>query len=133
MAEIIFKEECYKIMGCCFEVFNQFGYGLREKNYQKALEEVLYKQKIPFESQLYVPLKIDEKVIGKYYLDLLINDKIAVELKVGDHFLKRDIDQLYSYLKSKDLRLGILINFTSSGVKYKRILNLLPEYKSHES
>lgn len=124
MVEIIFKDECYKIMGCCFEVFNKFGYGLREKNYQKALEEVLTNQKISFASQLYVPLKINDKVIGKYYLDLLIDDKIAVELKVGDHFLKKDIEQLYSYLKSKSLKLGLLINFTSSGVKHKRILNI---------
>lgn len=124
MTEIIFKKECYEIIGCCFEVFNNFGYGLREKNYQKAVEEVLLSKKINFESQVYVPLKINDKVIGKFYLDLLIDKKIAIELKVGDHFLKKDIEQLFSYLKSKSLQLGLLINFTNTGVQYKRILNL---------
>ena len=124
MTDLIYKKECYDVVGCCFEVFNNFGYGLREKNYQKAVEEILSSKNINFESQVYVPLKINDKLIGKYYLDLLINNQIAVELKVGDHFLKKDIEQLYSYLKSKSLKLGILINFTSNGVQYKRILNL---------
>jgi len=123
--ELIYKDECYKIIGCCYEVYNSLGFGLREKAYQKALEEVLKKKDIDFESQLYVPISIDDKVIGKYYLDLIVGGIIAVELKVGDHFLTKDIDQLFSYLKSRDLKLGLLVNFTSNGVKYKRIVNLV--------
>lgn len=123
--DLIYKEECYQIIGYCYEVYNSLGYGLREKNYQKALEEILTREKVEFQSQLHVPIKLEEKKIGKYYLDLLIDDKIAVELKVGDHFLTKDIDQLFSYLKSKDLKLGLLVNFTSNGVKYKRIVNLV--------
>jgi len=124
MTDLIYKEECYQIIGCCFEVFNALGYGLREKNYQKALEESLAQHNLSFESQIYVPLKLNDKIIGKYYLDLLIDKKIAIELKAGDHFHKRDIEQLFSYLKSANLKLGLLINFTNSGVQYKRILNL---------
>ena len=111
-------------MGCCYEIYNSLGFGLREKNYQKALEEILAREKIEFQSQLHVPIKIEEKKIGLYYLDLLIDNKIAVELKVGDHFLTKDVSQLFSYLKSKDLKLGLLVNFTSNGVKYKRIVNI---------
>jgi GxxExxY protein len=122
--EIVFKDESYKVIGCCFEVYNQLGFGLREKNYQKALEAVLQNNNMTFDSQLYVPIKIGEKLVGKYYLDFIIDNKIALELKVGDHFLTKDIKQLYSYLKVKDLKLGIIVNFTSKGIKYKRILNL---------
>lgn len=125
MTEIICKNECYKIMGCCFEGFNALGPGHREKTYQKALEAILTKQGIGYESQLYVPVKIDEKIISKYYLDLLIEGKIAIELKTGDHFHKRDIVQLLSYLKSKKLLLGMLINFTFNGVQSKRIVNTI--------
>ncbi len=124
MTEIIYKDECYKIMGCCFEVFNDLGYGLREKAYQKALEEVMLKQGINFKSQLCVPIKVGEKTIGRYYLDILVEGKIALELKVGNHFHKRDIAQLYSYLKSKNILLGILVNVTSSGMESKRVLNI---------
>jgi len=124
MGKILYKEESYKIIGQCFEVFNQLGPGLREKNYQRALEELLKDQNVVFESQLYVPLKINDKIIGKYFLDLLIDKKIAIELKVGDHFFCRDIEQLFSYLKSSKLKLGIIVNFTFRGVKYKRVLNI---------
>jgi len=123
MTEIIYKELSYKIVGCRFDVYNELGFGHKEKYYQTATEEALRKGSLGFERQLYVPIKFKEKVVGKYYLDLLVEEKIVVELKVGDHFFRKDIEQILSYLKSKGLKLGILINFTSSGVKYKRIIN----------
>jgi GxxExxY protein len=121
--KVLYKKESYEIVGCCFEVFNQLGPGLREKNYQSGLEESLQEKNISFQSQLYVPLKVNDKLVGKYFLDLLVSDLIAIELKAGEHFYRRDIEQLFSYLKSANLKLGILVNFTSSGVKFKRILN----------
>jgi len=124
MDKIIYKDESYDIIGYCFEVFNQLGPGLREKNYQKALEELFKEKNFDFKSQLYVPIKINDKIIGKYFLDFIVDDKIALEIKSGNNFFKRDIDQLFSYLKSVDLKLGILVNFTSDGVKSKRILNI---------
>jgi len=124
MDKIIYKDESYEIVGCCFAVFNGLGPGLREKNYQKALEELFKQKNINFKSQLYVPIKLNDKIVGKYFLDFLIGDKIALEIKSGNNFYKRDIDQLYSYLKSANLCLGILINFMSNGVKSKRILNI---------
>jgi len=124
MTELVYKKECYEIVGCCYEVFNQFGFGLREKNYQKAIESVFDEKGIKYESQLYVPLKMNGKLIGKYFLDLFVFDKIAVELKVGNKFFERDIEQLRSYLKSKKIKLGLLVNFTSHGVEFMRVLNL---------
>lgn len=124
MTDIVYKEESYEIIGHCFEVFNALGHGLHEKNYQKALEESFSGKKVNFTAQLHVPLKFNDKVIGKYYLDFLIDDIIALELKVGDHFKTKDIEQLYAYLKSKNLKLGLLVYFTSKGVRYKRILNV---------
>lgn len=124
MDKIIYKDESYDLVGCCFEVFNKIGPGLREKNYQKAIEELFKEKNVDFKSQLYVPIKINDKIIGKYFLDFIIDDKIALEIKCGNNFFRRDIDQLHSYLKSAKLKLGILINFTSSGVKSKRILNI---------
>lgn len=124
MAELIFKDESYEIMGCCFEIFNNLGPGLRESSYQKALEKIFSERKISYKSQQYVPNKIGQKVVGRNYLDFLVDDKIAIEIKAGDHFFRKDIDQLYSYLKSTNLQLGLLINFTKDGVLSKRILNI---------
>ncbi|MFH1910312.1 MAG: GxxExxY protein [bacterium] len=122
---LIYKDECYQIIGYCYKVYNSLGSGLKEKNYQKALEQLLGENRIAFRSQFYVPLKLNGTVVGKYFLDFLVDDKIAIELKTGGHILKQDIDQLYAYLKACNLKLGLLINFTSDGVKYKRIVNLI--------
>ena len=65
-----------------------------------------------------------EKYDTQQALDFIIDDKIALEIKSGNNFFKRDIDQLFSYIKSANLKLGILVNFTSDGVKSKRILNI---------
>lgn len=124
MVDLIYKQECFEIIGCCYEVFDQVGPGLRENNYQRALEEVFKLKNINFESQLFIPLKIGDKTVGKYYLDFLVDEKIAIELKVGELFRRKDIEQLKNYLKPRKLKLGIIINFTSSGVNFKRILNL---------
>jgi len=65
-----------------------------------------------------------EKKVGHYFIDFLIDNKVVLEIKVGDRFPKRNIDQIFSYLRSSNLKLGILANFTSDGIKFKRILNL---------
>jgi len=110
-------------MGCCFNVFNKLGPGHREKVYQNALREEFESKKLNFKEQVYAPVQINGKTIGKNYFDFLILEKIVLELKKGDGFFRRDIEQLYSYLSASGLRLGIIINFTSNGVKHKRVLN----------
>lgn len=125
MTELVYKKECFEIIGCCFSAFNELGWGHREKTYQKAVEEFLRQKGFEIMGQLHVPIKIDGKTIGHHYIDILVDNKIAIELKVGDHFHKRDIDQLRSYLKSKKLLLGILVNFSSKGAVYLRVPNLI--------
>ena len=80
--------------------------------------------KIPFEEQLKVDLTFNGDKIGVYFLDFLIDNKIILELKKKDFFSKNDINQVYTYLKSTGLKLGIIAHFTSKGVRFRRILNL---------
>ena len=122
--KVLYPELSYRIVGISFEVFNKLGYGLREKNYYKALEEVFSREGLKFKKQVSADLKFDGKKIGKYFLDYIIEDKVVLEIKVGNHYDKENIKQIYDYLKSTDLQLGILINFTSKGIKSKRILNI---------
>ncbi len=63
-------------------------------------------------------------MVGRYYFDFLIEDKIILEIKVRNYFSKKDIEQLNSYLKATRLKLGIIAHFTRAGVKLKRIVNL---------
>ncbi len=121
--DLLFPDLSFQIVGCAFEVFNELGPGHSEKNYQKALAYIFKLRNIQFKEQVYYPLKFKEKVIGRGFLDFLVEDKIIVELKKDENFTKTSIDQVLNYLKTTDLKLAILINFTKQGVKFKRIIN----------
>lgn len=121
---LIEPELSYKIVGCAFDVYNSIGLGLRELHYQRALSESMRRRGLQFIEQFPVDLYFKDSKIGKYYLDFLVDGKIVVEIKRGDYFAKTNIEQALGYLKSLNLRLGLLINFTSTGVRYKRIVNL---------
>lgn len=86
--------------------------------------EAFVKQKLNFSEQVDFPLKYGEKIIGRNFLDFLVDNKIVVEIKKGEHFSKTNIDQVKEYLKVGDLNLAILINFGIQGVALKRIINL---------
>ncbi len=124
MTKLIYKKLCFKIVGVLYNVFNQIGGGHRESFYHKAIGVELEDKKIKFESELYHPIYYKEKLIGKIYLDFLIENKVVLEIKRGEIFKPQDIKQVYEYLISKNLKLGILANFTKNKVRYKRILNL---------
>jgi len=114
----------YRIVGILFEVWNEIGYSHKEKYIEKAIAKSLIDNKIPFEEQLKVDLTFNGDKIGAYFLDFLIDNKIILELKKKDFFSKNDINQVYTYLKSTGLKLGIIAHFTSKGVRFRRILNL---------
>jgi GxxExxY protein len=122
--DLIYKDECYKIIGLIFEIFNGVGYGYKEKFYQNAVANSFTENKITFKKELKARVNFKGKEIGYYYFDFLVFNKIIIELKRKNYFSKKDIDQLYSYLKAMNLKLGILIYFTKNGIKYKRIVNL---------
>jgi len=122
--DLIYKDECYKILGLIFEVFNEVGYGHKEQFYQKAVAEIFKNSEVKFKEQLKAKVNFKGKEIGYYYFDFLVFDKIVIELKQRNYFSKKDIQQIYSYLKAAKLKLGILVYFTNSGVRFKRIVNV---------
>lgn len=124
MTELIYPDLSYKIVGVLFGVHNQLGGGHKEKYYCQAIKILLDKEKIKYQEQLKAPLIFEDKIIGNYFLDFLIDDTIILETKAGERFRKQDIDQVYAYLKSTNLKLGILANFTKGGIRFKRILNI---------
>ena len=121
--DILYPELSYKIVGCAFDVYNSIGSGHHEKYYQRALAEGFSAQNLSFSEQVNLPLKYKEKIIGRIFLDFLVDNKIVVEIKKGEHFSKTNIDQVMEYLKLSNLQLAILINFGIQGVVFKRIVN----------
>jgi len=122
--DLIYPELSYTIIGILFEVYNNLGPGYKEKYYQKAIAQTLKETGLFFKEQIYSPIVFKTNNIGSGYLDFLIEGKIILEIKSGEKFLRQNINQIYSYLKIKNLKLGILANFTKEGLKFRRILNL---------
>jgi GxxExxY protein len=122
--EIIFGDEVYEIIGMMYDVWNEIGFGHKEKFYQKAVGEIFRKNNKKFKEQLGLKVKMKGEEIGEYILDFLYEDQIVIELKQGDMFSKTNIKQIYAYLRATNLKLGLLINFTRTGIKFKRIVNL---------
>jgi GxxExxY protein len=121
---LIYEELSYKIVGLAYEVYNSLGEGLKEESYKLAYSTLLEKENIAFIRELYHPLKIRGDIVAKKFFDFLIHDKIVIEFKVGDRGYRNAYVQLLDYLKNSKYKLGLIIRFTSDGVKIKRIANI---------
>lgn len=121
--KLIFPELSYQIVGCLFNVFNELGPNRLEKFYQRAFNQEFIRQGIKFCEQVKSDVLFKGEVIGKTYLDFLVEDRIVLELKVGTYLKKEGFEQILEYLKNNDLRLGIIATFGKHGVKYYRVLN----------
>ena len=117
------SETTQKIIGCAFEVYNQLGYGLPERAYQAALAVCFEEHSLRYSREKYSIIKFGGKTIGKFYLDFLVEDKIAVELKVRIEQRQSDVSQLLNYLRSEKLNIGLLLIMTPKEVKIKRLIN----------
>ncbi|MFA4846058.1 MAG: GxxExxY protein [Patescibacteria group bacterium] len=120
----VYEEVSYRIIGCLYDVYNQLGSGLKEQVYQKAVGLKLSNDGFSFKEQVYVPIMYNGLRVGYRYLDLLVDGKIILELKSGSLFSRQNMDQTNEYLKLTGLQLAILANFSSNGVKIKRLVNL---------
>jgi len=110
--ELIYKEESYKIVGACFEVYREKGCGFLEPVYQECLEIELRLQGIPFVPQK--PLLLEYKgcpLRSKYQPDFVCYDRIVLELKAVAELTDEHRAQVLNYLKATGLRLGLLVNF----------------------
>jgi GxxExxY protein len=122
--DIIYPQEVFEIVGFMYDAWNKLGYGHKESFYEKAVAEIFRKNNKEFKEQLRCKLKLGEKDLGLYIFDFVYEEKIVVELKQGEIFSKQNINQIYAYLKATGLKLGLLVNFTRKGVKFKRIINI---------
>jgi GxxExxY protein len=123
MAVLVYPELSYKIVGVLYSVYNRLGYGYQEKYYQRAVAKELEKARLHYRRERKVVIKYRGTIIWRYFIDFVVKDKIVVELKIANDFYKKDMVQVLAYLKSTDMKLGILFIFTKYGLKFKRIVN----------
>jgi GxxExxY protein len=124
MSDIIYKEESYKIMRACFDVYNEKGNGFLEAVYQDCLEIELGFQKIPFVVHPNLDLFYRKIKLKHFYEpDFFCFEKIILELKAVDCLIKEHYAQVFNYLKATEMKLGIIVNFGHyPDLEYKRIV-----------
>jgi len=121
--ELIFKEECFKIVGACMAVHNELGSAFLEPVYQEALALEFQKRIIPFSKEHRLEIYYKEALLEKkYYADFLCFDQIVVELKACSGLTDQHIAQALNYLSALKLRIAILINFGTPRLQWKRVV-----------
>ena len=125
MDEIIYKEESYKIIGACFEVYKQKGCGFSEAVYQECLSIEFEMQKIPFAAQPKIQLEYKGRILTQFFQpDFVCFEKIIVEIKALPAILEINKSQALNYLNATNFDLALLVNFGHfPKLEYKRIAN----------
>ncbi len=111
-----------ELIGAAFEVHNVLGYGFLERVYQRAMQVELTLQKVKVELEPKLQVHFKGVIVGDYAADLLVEDKIVVELKTDPEYQPAHEAQLLNELKGTRTRLGYLINFGRTKVEFKRMV-----------
>ncbi|NOY60802.1 MAG: GxxExxY protein [Calditrichaeota bacterium] len=124
MAELIFRDEVYQIIGAAMEVHKILGPGFLEAVYQEALEIEFTLRGIPYQSQPKLPLEFKRHPLKTFYVpDFLCFDEIIVEIKAMKKCGEREEAQIINANKTARKRLGVLINFGELSLYWKRYIN----------
>lgn len=124
MIDILFKDESYKIIGACMEVHKKLGPGFLESVYSEALEIEFKNANIPYEKEKKLPVFYKDKPLQKYFrADFVCYNSIILELKATKFLIEADHRQTVNNVKATKFKLGLLINFGTPSLTYKRIVN----------
>ncbi len=122
MADILFKELSFRIIGAAMEVHNILGPGFLESVYQAALEKELTLRGIQFAHQVELPVSYKGDLVGIYKADLIVDGKIIVEIKGISKLNASHHARALHYLAATGLELAILINFGAGSLDYRRVV-----------
>jgi len=122
--KLLEAELSYKIRGCFYKVFNQYGPGLKEIVYHKALAEELEKQGAKFVSNPRINIYSQEtgKILGTYIPDFIVEDKIIIEIKALSRLTSLEKNQQMSYLRASLYEIAFLVNFGSQKLEINRLI-----------
>ena len=118
------KELTEKIINIFYRVYNKLGYGFLEKVYENAMMIEFKREGILAISQSPIKVFYEGDVIGEYYADILVDNKVIIEIKAAKRLVEENEAQLLNYLKATDIEAGLLLNFgTEPEVKRKAFDN----------
>jgi GxxExxY protein len=122
--KILYKDESYRMVGACFEVYNEMGCGFLEAVYQECLEREFGLQHIPFRAQAALTLDYKGEALKQRYTpDFIGYEKIILEIKAVKELANEHRTQVHNYLKATQMKLGLLVNFGHyPKLEYQRIV-----------
>lgn len=119
---LVDEDLSYRIRGAVYEVYQQLGYGFLEKVYERALCGELSARGMTVRSQAPLAVQYKGNVVGEFFADVLVENRIVLELKAQARLSRSDEAQLLNYLKASNLRVGLLVNFVYPKAQIKRMV-----------
>ena len=120
--KILHKDLSYKIVGLAMKVHSKLGYGFLEKVYENAMMVLFRREGILAKQQAPITVYLGKEVVGDYYADILVENKIILELKPIERITNAHRAQALNYLKATGLQLAILLNFGKERLEYERFV-----------
>jgi len=119
---IIYKDLSYKLIGLAMRVHSGLGHGFLEKVYERALMILLRGENIESAQQAPITVTFEGEAVGDYYADILVENKIILEIKSAEKIIDAHRAQALHYLKATGLRLAIILNFGKEKLEYERMV-----------
>ena len=111
MEEYLYQDLTSQIISCFYQDYNKLGFGFLEKVYENALLIELTKNELKIGRQKPINVYYDNKLVGEYFADLIVEDKVIIELKAAETLIEEHELQLINYLKATNIEVGLLLNF----------------------
>ncbi len=120
---LLYQDLTDEIIHCFYQVYNSLGYGFLEKVYENALKYELEKKGLEVTQQKSIQVYYEEQIVGNYFADLLVENKIILELKAGEmeDTLQNHELQLYNYLKATKYEVGLVLLFGKKPIVKRKI------------
>lgn len=123
MAELLYKDESFKIIGICMQIHKSLGISLKEINYKDAMKIDFAEAGIPFKREQRFTVKYKGQILrNPYYADFIVYDSIVIEVKSASVLIDTHLAQALSYLSVSGMKLALVINFGERSLTWKRIV-----------
>jgi GxxExxY protein len=121
-SELLHADRVHSIVGCFFDVYNYFGYGLTERVYAGALAVELCQRRHEVVRELVVDVEYKGQQVARQRLDMVVDDSVVIEIKATEKLLSSDRMQLISYLRASSFEVGLLLHF-GSRARFERFVH----------
>ena len=100
-----------KIIKVFYRVYNGLGYGFLEKVYENAMMIEFRKEGVAADAQIPIKVHYEDEIVGEYFADILVDQKVIIEIKSSKNLTHENEAQLLNYLKATEIEVGLLVNF----------------------